>query len=80
MNLEDGEQAVILHGSVTVMRSDRALAEQLFAMSRAKYEESRSQSVDDYEGQDVLVFEPSVAFGWRVFFEDATRWHFTAEA
>ena len=78
VNLEDGEQAVILHGTVSVERSDRALAERLFEMSRAKYDESHGQSADDYEGQDVLVFEPSVAFGWKVFFEDATRWRFGA--
>lgn len=76
VNLEDGESAVILHGTVRVIRSDRALAERLFEMSRAKYDESHGQSPDDYEGQDVLVFEPSVAFAWKVFFEDATRWRF----
>ena len=76
VNLEDGERAVILHGTVSVMLSDRALAERLFEMSRAKYDESQSQSPDDYEGKDVLVFEPSVAFAWKVFFEDATRWRF----
>ena len=59
--------------------SDRALAERLFEMSRAKYDESQNQSPDDYEGKDVLVFEPSVAFAWRVFFEDATRWRFPSE-
>ena len=79
VNLEDGEQAVILHGSVTVKRADRVLAERLFEMSRAKYAESAGQSADDYDGQDVLVFEPSVAYAWRVFFEDATRWRFGAE-
>lgn len=78
VNLEDGEKAVILHGTVTVMRTDRALAERLFEMSRAKYDESHGQSVDDYEGQDVLVFEPDVAYAWKVFFEDATRWRFGA--
>ncbi len=76
VNLEDGEKAVILHGTVTVMRTDRALAERLFEMSRAKYDESHGQSLDDYENQDVLVFEPDVAYAWRVFFEDATRWRF----
>ena len=76
VNLEDGEQVVILHGTVAVMRTDRALAERLFEMSRAKYDESHGQSVDDYEGQDVLVFEPDVAYAWKVFFEDATRWRF----
>ena len=76
MNLEDGEKAVILHGTVTVMRTDRVLAERLFDMSRAKYDESHGQSAEDYEGQDVLVFEADVAFAWKVFFEDATRWRF----
>lgn len=80
VNLEDGEQAVILHVSVTVMRSDRTLAERLFAMSGAKYDESRGQSADNYEGQDVLVFTPSVAFAWKVFFKDATRWHLQPES
>ena len=79
MNLEDGEQAVILHGTVTVVHSDRALAERLFEMSSAKYDESHGQSADDYEGEDVLVFEPSVAYAWKVFFEDATRWRFRTE-
>ena len=78
VNLEDGEQAVILHGTVAVVRSDRPLAVRLFEMSSVKYAESHGQSADDYEGQEVLVFEPDVAFAWRVFFEDATRWHFPA--
>ena len=80
VNLEDGEHAVILHGTVTVIRSDRALAERLAEMSNEKYELGQGQSPEDYEGQEVLVFEPSVAFAWKVFFEDATRWRFRPEA
>ena len=80
VNLEDGEQAVILHGTVKVVRADPALAERLAEMSNEKYELSQGQTPEDYEGQEVLVFEPSVAFAWKVFFEDATRWRFRPES
>ena len=77
LNLEDGEQAVILHGSVSELRLDRALAVRLAEMSNAKY--GFGQTAEDYEGQEALVFEPEVVHAWQVLYEDATRWRFRAE-
>lgn len=79
LNLEDGQRAVILHGTVSVIRSDRALAERMAKASQAKYELSQNPSADSFEGQETLMFEPSVAYAWNVFFVDATRWRFGAE-
>ncbi len=77
LNLEDGEHAVILHGAVSTVRLDRELAVRLIGICTEKY--GIEQSLEDWEGQESLVFEPSVAFVWRVFYEDATRWRFQSE-
>ncbi len=76
LNLEDGEQAVILHGTVKIARTDRELAERLAKIANEKYEFGQGQTADDYDNQEILVFQPSVAFAWKVFFKDATRWRF----
>ena len=31
------------------------------------------QSPQVYEGEEMLVFEPTVAFAWKLLYEDATR-------
>lgn len=77
LNLEDGEHAVILHGAVSTVRLDRSLAVRLIGICNEKY--GLEQSLEEWEGQESLVFEPSVAFAWRVFYEDATRWRFRPE-
>ncbi len=78
LNLEDGEQAVMLHGRVTRVVTDQALAVRFAATSKAKY--GFDQSPELCEGEEMLVFEPSVAFAWKPFYEDATRWRFQPEA
>ena len=72
LNLEDGEQAVILHGRVTRVITDHALAVRFAETSKEKY--GFDQSPDLYEGEEMLLFEPSVAFAWKLLYEDATRW------
>ena len=78
LNLEDGEQAVILHGRVTRVITNHALAVRFAQTSKEKY--GFDQSPELYEGEEMLVFEPSVAFAWKLLYEDATRWRFQPEA
>jgi len=79
LNLEDAAQAVILHGNVREVRADRALAARLAETSNAKYPDFEL-SPEDYDGEGVLVFEPEVAFAWKLLYEDATRFRFGAGA
>ena len=72
IHLEDAESAVILDGSVRILRPDRALAERLVSASNAKY--ALGQKLDDYEGAEVAEFSPHRAFAWTVLYRDATRW------
>ncbi len=72
IHLEDAEQAVILEGWVGIVRPDRRLAERLVEASNEKY--GQNQKVEDYEGVEVGEFSPRLAFAWKVFFQDATRW------
>ena len=78
LNLENGEQAVILHGRVTRVITDHALAVRFAETSKEKY--GFDQSPDLYEGEEMLLFESSVAFAWKLLYEDATRWRFQPEA
>ena len=78
LNLEDGEQAVILHGRVSRVITERALAVRLAQLAGEKY--GFDQSPDLYEGVEMLVFEPTVSFAWKLLYEDATRWRFQSEA
>jgi general stress protein 26 len=68
---EEGDRAVILHGTVTSLRPDPALASRLAEASNAKYH--FGQSAPDYEKIDVWVFRPRVAFAWRALDKDRTR-------
>jgi len=68
---EGGDRAVILHGAVTRVRPDPALAVRLAEVSNAKYR--FGQSAKDYEGTDVWAFRPKVAFAWKTLNEDRTR-------
>ena len=38
------------------------------------------QSPQVYEGEEMLIFEPTVAFAWKLLYEDATRWRIQQEA
>ena len=38
------------------------------------------QSPDPYEGEEMLIFKPTVAFAWKLLYEDATRWRIQQEA
>ena len=77
LNLEDGEQAVILHGRVTRVITDYALPVRFPQTSKAKY--GFDQSPELCEGEEMLVFKPLVAFAWRLLYEAATRWRFQPE-
>jgi nitroimidazol reductase NimA-like FMN-containing flavoprotein (pyridoxamine 5'-phosphate oxidase superfamily) len=71
---EEGDQAVILHGTVEPLRADRDLATRLAEASNAKY--NYGQKPADYEGAEILAFLPETAFAWNVLYEDSTRWRF----
>ncbi len=75
VHLDDPERAVIAEGAVSHLRPDRALAERLVADSNRKYD--MGQRVEDYEGQDLQVFTPSLVLAWELLYEDATRFSFT---
>jgi hypothetical protein len=76
VHLEDGDRAVIAEGVVSTIRLDRAISERLVADSNRKY--AMGQTVDDYDGQEIDVFAPSVVFAWNLLYEDATRFDFPA--
>ena len=39
-----------------------------------------NQSPEFYEGEEMLIFKPTVAFAWKLLYEDATRWRIQQEA
>ena len=39
-----------------------------------------NQSPEVYEGEAMLIFKPTVAFAWKLLYEDATRWRIQQEA
>jgi hypothetical protein len=71
---EEGDQAVILHGTVHSLRPDRPLAICLADASNTKY--AYGQKPDDYEGEEIFVFRSSVVYAWKLLTKDRTRWHF----
>ncbi len=70
---EEGDQAVILHGTVHSLRPDRDMVVRLADASNSKY--GFGQKPDDYEGEEIFVFRPVVAFAWTLM-NDKTRWQF----
>ena len=74
VHLEDGEEAIILEGTARLVRPDAALADRLVAASNAKYQ--MDQKREHYEDIEIVEFTPRTAFGWKVLYEDATRWRF----
>jgi hypothetical protein len=75
VHLDDPEHAVIAEGVVSTVRLERALSERLVAASNDKYH--MDQQLEDYEGQGLNVFTPSVVFAWGTLYEDATRFTFS---
>ncbi len=71
VNLEEGGEAVILHGEVEPIRPDASLAVRLADISNAKYQ--YGQKPEDYEGEEVLTFKPRVVLAWTTLYKDATR-------
>ncbi|HVS65435.1 MAG TPA: pyridoxamine 5'-phosphate oxidase family protein [Thermoanaerobaculia bacterium] len=71
VNLEDGEQAVILHGQVEVHASGAEESGRLAAASNEKY--GYGQSRKDYEGKELLLLRPRVVLAWTLLYRDATR-------
>ena len=39
-----------------------------------------NQSPEVYEDEEMLIFKHTVAFAWKLLYEDATRWRFQSEA
>lgn len=75
VHLESASDVVILQGMVRVLRDvDRALALRLSEASVRKY--GYGPGPDDYAQTGVLVFQTQVAFAWRQFPKDVTRWQF----
>jgi hypothetical protein len=72
INLEDGQQAVILQGHVSEVCPNRDLAVRLAGASNGKY--GYGQKPGDYEGAVVLEFAPEIVLAWRAQFKGATRW------
>ena len=71
VNLEDGEQAVILHGEVETHTPGAEESDRLAAASNDKY--GYGQSRRDYEGKELLLLRPRVVLAWTLLHRDATR-------
>ena len=74
VHLPEAEQAVIIDGAVSTTKPDANLAQRLADESNRKYD--YGQTAADYEGVEVFMFTPSVAFAWKTLFKDATRFRF----
>jgi general stress protein 26 len=72
VHLEDAAAAIILEGNAGIVRPDAALADRLVAASNAKYD--MGQKREQYVGLPIVEFVPKTVFGWKVLYEDATRW------
>ena len=71
VHLEDGNQAVIVEGTVEdVIDVGEELYKRVTDVYAAKYNNYRP------EDHGFFVFRPQVAFGWRQFPQSATRWRF----
>ena len=79
VHLESGDQVVILEGRASILTGapERALAEKVAAVYRAKYASSGySPAPDQWDGGGLFIFEPESAMGWAQFPKDVTRWTF----
>jgi hypothetical protein len=69
VHLESTQQVVILEGRVERVSANAAEMERVIEAGTKKYG-------DEYRG-DRWAFRPNVAFAWRDFLGDATRWRFS---
>jgi hypothetical protein len=74
IHLENGLEAVILHGEVKEETPDPALSTRLSQATHQKY--GYGPQPEDYAKMPVQVFRPSVVFAWKQFPKDVTRWQF----
>lgn len=80
IHLESGDEVVILEGRVAEAAPPaRELAERLAAAFTEKYGATKWEyrpTPDQWERGGLWVLRPRVAFGWRDFPADVTRWRF----
>lgn len=75
VHLESGADVVILHGDATELQtSDSAVINRLIEASGAKY--GYKPRPEDFAKGGTYVFRPRLAFAWKQFPKDATRWQF----
>jgi hypothetical protein len=73
VHLESGSDVVILHGEAHELRpAPHELALRLVEANTEKY--GYPSKPEDYEGGGVFEFRPQVAFAWKQFPKDVTRW------
>jgi general stress protein 26 len=75
LHLDGGYDVVILEGVVEAQTPDEELADRLAAASNAKYPEY-GMKPSDYMGPGVRAFRPRVAYAWKAFPKDVTRFRF----
>jgi len=81
VHLDDGFDVVILEGDAELLERgvDRPTAERLAAMSAEKYPDY-GVTADDYGGPGPFAIRPSIAFAWKQFPKDVTRFRFATMA
>lgn len=77
VHLDSSDDVVILYGDAHLQTPDHALAVQLTKASTEKY--GYAPRPEDYETSGVHVFRPHLAFAWKRFPKDVTRWQLTVE-
>lgn len=73
VHLESSTDVVILRGSAQALKPAASLTSVLSKTSKDKY--GWAPTPEQYEG-GIYVFRPAVAFAWKQFPKDATRWKF----
>ena len=79
INLDGGYDVVILEGTVESQAPDHELAERLAVASNEKYPEY-GMKPSNYEGPGVRAFRARVAYAWKSFPKDVTRFRFEGVA
>ena len=77
VHLEDGGDVVVVDGEATFLDDGAGdeLAEQLAAASNAKYPEYKA-TADNYRGPGTIAVRPRLAYSWRNFPKDVTKYRF----
>ena len=77
IHLDDGSDVVIVEGVAELLEAgvDPELAKRLAAASNAKYPEY-GMTADSYNGPGPYAVRPRVAYGWKNFPRDVTRFRF----